>query len=217
MRLTNALGIPLLALVIGSLMVSSCQATIEKDYIEFEGTRFRLKFKAIVETEIDGTWDTAKTYEVYIFATLTYWNVSEITGLFVNQSLVDSSGGTNTFDSDSGYLGLYYYIGQTLHHRFWLNVSSTVKDVRTKLSLSFTYVYTEKSSHQMISSSWEMQEPIYIDIEPNGAAGEIVPSIDSLKDQIAAVQNLMYILIAVAVVLVVATCYVAARRPSHPP
>jgi len=217
----KVVGISFLILILDSFTIPSCQATIEKEYIEqcefshvYECCYFAFRVKAIIQTEKDGTWISDNTYEVSIFVTITQRNDTQITSLVLGEMDIDTAGLVTCTGSHQSYG--WNYAGRTRSWSFYVDPPPTQSwsaDALTYVNLQprFQYNYTEKSfPYHDVSREWEADEPLYIYV--TDPATDVVSRMNSIENQLSTITNLMYALIVTTVVLIATTGYLAVKK-----
>jgi len=215
MKLMKVVGISFLILILASFTIPSCQATIEKEYIEYyESDYFAFKVKIIIETERDGTWIQDVTYWISLFVTFTQMDDTLVGLLKIYE--MDIKAPVIVESLSIVYPTYFYHVGQTISHEFYIN--STFHNIipeRFNLQPRFRYNYTRKSSPDYdVSREWEADEPLYVYlVDP---ATDVVSRVNSIENQLSTITGLMYALIVTTIILIATTGYLAIQKITEP-
>jgi hypothetical protein len=213
-------------------MIPSCQATIEKEFVEvhrfmYEEEVFVLKVKAIIETEIDGTWRRDVPYVITLLCYLTYKR-QDVSSVEIYDAMVD-------FPALNEIVDIYYeweeYLGEKislsrLYEPWYISIIIKPK-VTGRFWLRFDFRYSAYSIYggKIISDElWSSKrEPVYINVITTDLQTEVKNEIDdlqanisnrlnSLEAQLITIRNLMYVLTLTTIILTVITGYLTIKK-----
>jgi hypothetical protein len=212
MRFITALGTSCIILI-ASLIIPSCQATIEKEYayqlkdIVWNDTIEDFKVKLVIETEENDIWIKGKSYTIQFILTVNSINFSYFDALNFSSWDVHISGCDVAISktrwmydyvlgSSDWTLSYPHVVAEFTAHPLSEGRATIIPRMSIKIIGS-------KAPHgySLGGESWEAEEPLYINVTTT-----------SLTAQIDAIKNLMYVLISTTVILIAITTYLAIKK-----
>jgi hypothetical protein len=218
MRFITALGTSCIILILASLIIPSCQATIEEEFEEFHSywfdrEIFTLKAKIIIETEKDGTCRVDTPYKIYLLITLTYVdheivdyvNITEVTF----PSLVKVEYGQHDHNlpailSDAGTTWVFFYVVKFLKYEY--------EEYRFDLNPQINFDAIVKEPAISFAEQWDFKEPVFIDVTTTDFQTEVIRHMDSLEAQLNTIRNILYVFILTTIILIAITTYFAIKK-----
>jgi len=229
MKWAKILGIFFCFMTLITFTIPSCQATIEKEFVEsrrymYGEELFALRVKVIVETEIDGTWRKDVPYRMTLLCYLTYIK-QDVIAVVINETRVYFPALMEIMDiiyEHEGLLGREEISLSHLYKPSYIKIIVKPKVTgRGWLEFDFRYsAYSIYGSAIISRESWSSVEPIYIDVtatdlqtEIDDLRTDIVHHINSLETQLATIRNVMYVFIVITVFLFSVNLYFSRKKP----
>ena len=213
MRFITALGTSCIILIFASLIIPSCQATIEEEFEEFHSywfdrEIFTLKAKIIIETEKDGTCRVDTPYKIYLLITLTYVDheiVDYVNITKVTFQLVDVEHDPNlpAILSDAGTTWVFFYVVKFLKYEY--------EEYRFDLNPQIHFDAILKAPAVSFADDWDFKEPVFIDVATDFQT-EVIRHMDSLEAQLNTIRNILYVFILTTIILIAITTYLAIKK-----